>query len=112
MNEDYPLFVKWYKTVDWILDAGEKFPKSVRFSLTGRLYGMALDVLEGVVEAIYTKERAYILKKVNVYIEKLRVLFRLSFDRRYISERQYRYIAGELDESGRMAGGWIKQCGG
>jgi hypothetical protein len=112
MNEDYPLFVKWYKTLDWILDAGEKFPKSVRFSLTGRMYDMSLDILENIVEAIYTKNRVDILKNTNVYMEKLRVLFRLSFERRYINERQYRFIAGELDESGRMVGGWIKQCGG
>ena len=88
MNEDYPLFVKWYKTVDWILDAGEKFPKSISFALTGRIYAVAIDVLEHIIEAIYTKERAYILQKVNLYIEKLRVLFRLSFERRYISERR------------------------
>ncbi|MEW6184069.1 MAG: diversity-generating retroelement protein Avd [Bacillota bacterium] len=112
MNEDYPLFVKWYKTLDWILDTGEKFPKNVRFSLTGRLYDMALDILEYIIEAIYTKERVYILKKINIYMEKLRVFYRLSFERRYISERQYRFISGELDESGRMVGGWIKQCGG
>ena len=69
-------------------------------------------VLEAIIEAIYTKDRLYILRNINVYIEKLRVLFRISYERRYISERQYRFIAGELDDCGKMTGGWMKQCGG
>jgi hypothetical protein len=108
MNDDYPLFVKWYKTLNWILDAGEKFPKSIRFSVTGRIYDLSMSILE----AIYTKNRLHILRSINVYMEKLCAFFRLSYERRYISERQFHYIAAELDECGRMTGGWIKQCGG
>ncbi|MFH1135464.1 MAG: diversity-generating retroelement protein Avd [Pseudomonadota bacterium] len=108
MKTDYPLFVKWIETTDWILDAVEKFPKAVRFSLSGRIANLALDIVEGIVEAIYTKERLDILDKLNIYIEKLRVLFRICFDRRYLSAGQYEHISGLLDESGRMIGGWRK----
>ena len=96
MRADYPVFTKWYKTLDWILDKCEKFPKNVRFTVTSRIVNISLDVMEGIIEAIYTKNRAYILQRVNLYIEKLRVFFRISFERRYISERQYVYISTEL----------------
>lgn len=72
------------------------------------MINITLDVLELIIEAIYTKERVYILNKVNLLIEKLRVLYRLSYERRYISEKQYVYIAKELDEAGKMTGGWKK----
>jgi len=109
MKEDYPLFVKWVDATDWILDTVEKFPKSVRFTLSGRIGNLTLDVMEGIIEAIYTKERAYILKQINLYIEKLRVLFRISHKRQYISGKQYEYVSELLNEAGRMVGGWKKK---
>lgn len=109
MREDYPLFVHWYSSLDWILSAIEKFPKNARFSLASRIADAALDTLELVIEAIYTRRRADILDRINLYIEKQRVLFRLAHDRRYISNSQYEHVAKALDEAGRMAGGWRKR---
>ncbi|MEW6267499.1 MAG: diversity-generating retroelement protein Avd [Thermodesulfobacteriota bacterium] len=106
MKEDYPLFVKWTEAVDWILDAVEKFPKSVRFTISGRIANLTLDIMEGIVEAIYASDRAHILNRLNLYMEKLRVLFRISHKRRYLSTRQYEHASGLIDESGRMIGGW------
>jgi hypothetical protein len=108
MKEDYPIFVKWVEATDWIMSTVEKFPKTVRFTVSSRIVNMTLDVLEGIVEAIYTRNRSHILRRLNLYIEKLRVLFRISFTRRYISKAQYEFVSGLLDETGRMIGGWEK----
>lgn len=110
MTDDYPLFVHWYKTLDWILGSVEKFPKNVRFSLASRIADAALDAMEGVVESVYSKNRGFLLGKVNLHFEKLRVFFRIAHDRRYISGRQYEFIAQSIDEAGRMAGGWKKHA--
>ena len=108
MNEDYPAFKKWYKTLDWILDKIEKYPRNVRYSLSGRIANISIDILEKLIEAIYSKKKVYILKEVNINIEKLRVMFRISSDRHYISLKQYEYISVEINEFGKMIGGWIK----
>jgi hypothetical protein len=42
-------------------------------------------------------------------LEKLRILFRICHSRHYISTRQYAYIAGCINESGKMCGGWMKK---
>jgi 23S rRNA-intervening sequence protein len=111
MRDDYPLFVHWYKTLDWILSTVERFPKNARFSLASRLADAALDTIELIIESIYTKNRAHILDKINLYMEKQRVLFRIAHDRRYISTPQHEYIAKAIDEAGRMIGGWRKKSG-
>lgn len=108
MKEDYPLFVKWFEASEWILEMIEKFPKSTRFTMSGRIANMTLDVMEGIIEAIYTKDRAHILDRTNLYIEKMRVMFRLAYRRKYLSAAQYEHASGLLDESGRMLGGWKK----
>ncbi len=110
MNEDYPVFKKWYKILDWILDKTEKYPRNVRYSLSGRINDIALDVLEKIIEAIYSKKKRHILQSINLYIEKLRVLFRISSDRKYISLKSYEFISMEINEFGKMIGGWIKSC--
>ncbi|MCB0839702.1 MAG: diversity-generating retroelement protein Avd [Bacteroidetes bacterium] len=105
---NYPVFIKWYKTLDWILDRCEKMPKHVRFSISSRVAGIALDVQEKIIEAIYRKERKEILSSINLDLEKLRVFFRIIFERRYISEKQYAFISNEINETGRMIGGWMR----
>lgn len=109
MKEDFPVFVHWMDALDWILSTVDRFPKSVRGTLSNRVTDLSLDVVEGIVEAIYTKERKHILHKVNLYIEKLRVLFRICHTRRYLSNAQYEHVSRLLDETGRMLGGWRKE---
>ncbi|MBU2552404.1 MAG: diversity-generating retroelement protein Avd [Proteobacteria bacterium] len=109
MKEDYPLYVKWSEAADWILDAVEKFPKSVRFTISGRVANLALDIVEGIVEAIYAKERRPVLDKINLDLEKLRVLFGICHRRKYISVRQYEHVSRLMDDTGRMVGGWRRQ---
>jgi len=109
MKEDFPIFVRWSDATDWILDTVEKFPKSVRFTISGRIGNMTLDVMEGIIEAIYTKDRSHILERLNLRIEKLRVMFRISYRRKYISRSQYEHVSEILDETGKMLGGWRKQ---
>ncbi len=108
MNEAYPVFEKWTKILDWTLGATESYPRSVRFTLASRIGNISLDVLEGIISAIYTRKRSHLLSALNLDIEKLRVLFRISMQRRYISQSQYEYIIGELNEAGKMIGGWQK----
>jgi hypothetical protein len=108
MNKTYPLFEHWYKTLDWILSCVEKFPKNARFSLASRIADLSLGAMELIIEAIYSKDRSAILTALNLNFEKLRVLFRIAHDRRYISGRQYEFISKAINESGKMTGGWKK----
>ena len=107
-TDQYPIFVHWYKTLDWLLDKCDKMPKHSRFTLSGRIANMGLDIQEKIIEAIYTKNRSPILQAINLLLEKLRIFFRISFERRYISSRQYAFISEELNTTGRMLGGWMK----
>ena len=106
----YPLFRHWYQTLGWVMDKTEKLPRSVRHSLVHRIDDHALEILELIVEAIFTpaKARRAKLRAINLRLDKLRILFRLCHDRRYISTQQYAYISGQIDETGKQVGGWLK----
>ena len=68
----------------------------------------ALDVLERLVEATYTRDRRRHLTAANLGLEKLRFLCRLARDLGHLDERRYEHAARALDETGRLVGGWRK----
>jgi hypothetical protein len=103
-----PAVEKTYQFVLWLIPTVQKFPKSQKFLLGDRIQTTALNVLEGLIEATYTKARRSLLSGVNVQIEKLRFLFRLSVDLRYLDLRRYEFAARNLDEIGRLVGGWLR----
>ncbi len=99
---------KLYDVIMWLLGRVEKFPRSHKFTLGDRVVTLALDILELLIEATYTRNRLPLLRQANVQLEKLRYLIRLCHDFKLISTKQYNYISGEINEVGQRIGGWIK----
>jgi hypothetical protein len=97
-----------YQFVAWLLPTVEKFPRSHKFTVGDRIEATALDVLEALIEATYTRERREHLRAANLGIEKLRFLLRLAADLRLLDRRRYEHAARSLDETGRLIGGWMK----
>jgi hypothetical protein len=104
------LLEHWYKTTDWLLDKCDRFPKQTRFTIAGRLANLSLETLELITEATYAREKRALLTRVNLVLEKMRLLLRLCFERRYLSMAQYEFIQTEINTAGRMCGGWLKSC--
>ena len=97
-----------YQFLVWLVPTVEKFPKRHRFTIGDRIETIAIDVLEALIEATYTRERTQHLRQANLGIEKLRFLLRLAADLRVLDRRRYEYAARTLDETGRLIGGWTK----
>ncbi len=108
-HEDLPIFVHWMSFLEWLLTTTGKFPRSVRFTFASRIDNLALDVVEYLVEARYSKNKKALLKRADLNIEKIRVLLRICHNLRYLPTRGYEHASRQLAEAGRMLGGWIKQ---
>jgi hypothetical protein len=90
----------------WAGPAVEGFPRGFKFTLGDRIITTAMDVLERLIEATYDRERQKPLNAANLGVEKLRHLFRLAFDLHCLDARRYEHAARQLDDLGRMIGGW------
>ena len=95
--------------MQWILERTARFPKAHRFTLGERLSLNALEILELITEALYTRSKLTLLSKADRRLTRLRILLRLAMDTTCLSVRQHEFITKELDEVGRMLGGWIRQ---
>ena len=103
-----PALEAHYRFILWLVPAVEHFPRRQKFLLGDRIQCTALDVLDALIEATYTRQRECFLDRANLGIEKLRFLFRLARDLCYLDARRYEFAARSLDETGRKVGAWSK----
>jgi four helix bundle protein len=108
-DADLPIFVKWMDFLKWLLTVTEKFPKSVRFTFVDRIHNLALSVVEELVEARYSNNKRATLGRINIKVETLRVLLRITYEQRYLPTKNYQQAMLSLNDIGRMLGGWMKQ---
>ena len=108
-SEEPPLLTKFYGIAKWLIERVEGFPKVIRFSLGERILHAALRTLEDLMRAQFRKQKLKLLIDCNERLDVLRILLRLAMETKGLSFRQYEYIIAELEEAGRMLGGWIAQ---
>ena len=108
-DDELPVFVKWIEFLEWLLPTTAKFPHKARFTFATRIDNLALDLVEDLVEARYTREKQATLARANVRLEKLRVLLRLCHKLCYLSHGSYEYAMRRVNEIGAMLGGWRRQ---
>lgn len=103
-----PALESHYRFLLRLVPAVERFPRSRKFLLGDRIQTTALDVLDALIEATYTRRRSGHLARANLGLERLRFLFRLAHDLRCLDGRRYEHAARSLDETGRRIGAWTK----
>ena len=102
--------MKWLDLVPWIMARTERFPKNLRYSLAQKIDNICLEILELIVQAIYSQTKRDILQRINLKLDVLRALLQMAFKMQRLSESQYEYISRELLEIGKMVGGWLKSA--
>jgi hypothetical protein len=103
-----PALEAMYQFLLWRVPAIDKFPRNQKFVLGDRIETAALDVLDALIAATYTRARDNKLSDANLGLERLRFFMRLSCELRLIDNRRYEHAARSIDEVGRLVGGWVK----
>lgn len=103
-----PALESAYQLLLWLTPAVEKFPRNFKFTLGDRAMATAIEALDHLVAATYSRERLARLSAANLALERLRFFMRLASDLRIIDLRKYEHAARLIDETGRLIGGWIK----
>ena len=86
-----------------------KLPRDLKFVLGDRILSTGYDVLEILIDAKYSRAKKTLLLRANLLLERLRFQIRLCTEERFISLKQYEYLARLINETGSMIGGWQKQ---
>jgi len=103
-----PVVEKHYKLILWLLPKMANFPKDQKFLLADRIERILLDILEMLIEANYSRQKRDILIKVNLKLDVLRFMMRISKDMKYVNISGYDFFCQSAIEIGKMVGGWLK----
>jgi hypothetical protein len=106
--DELVIISKVYDLVLWSCLHIGKFPRNHRFVLGERLEQRLYELLETLITAKYTRERAALLKQANLTIEILRFQMRLAKDLQCLPTNSFGHAIRQLDEIGRMVGGWAR----
>lgn len=98
-----------YDFVKWVIPHIAKFPRNQRYTFGERTESKLFCLLELLIGAQYSKDKADMLKRANLEIEQLRYLFRLTYDLRLINLKTYELSARYLVDIGAQVGGWLRQ---
>jgi hypothetical protein len=109
MGAEVNVLSKAYDLTRWVAERVARFPKSHHYTIGERMLNTLLDIQELLIEAHYSREKRSLLWRVNLLLERLRVLVRLAKDLRCLGFSQYEYAAREIDATGRLVGGWLRQ---
>ncbi|MBI1922792.1 diversity-generating retroelement protein Avd [Candidatus Poribacteria bacterium] len=101
-----------YDFSKWLLQHTGKFPKSYRFSVAAKLENAILDFIELTTVANMRKDKLPLLKQADEALARLRLLFRLSHELRFVNVQSYEYGSKQINELGKLLGGWMKNPGG
>jgi four helix bundle protein len=102
------IFKKTYDFSKWLLKRTNKFPKSHRFSVAVKMENCMLEFLRKITVANHRQKKIPLLKEADEELIAIRIYLRLSHDLEFITTKSYGYAIRQLEEIGKMLGGWIK----
>ena len=108
-NNEMLIVKKSYDFSKWLLQHTGKFPKSYRFSIAVRLENAVLEFTELVAIANMRGSKRSALEQADEVLTRLRLLFRISFEMKFINLNSYEFGSCQIAELGKMLGGWMKK---
>ena len=106
ISQPPPVIVqKTYEFVLWLLPKVESFPRGYRFTVGERLSAKALDLLNTVVEAAYSRNKAVLLEAANRSVNSIRYLLRLAKDLKLMTIDSYG-VCANINEVWPHGKGW------
>ncbi len=112
MKKEFIIHTKMLSVTLWLFEKVNTFPKSQRFILGQQIENSALCCLRAIIEANNARSSEATLRKLdvlNVELEVLRSLLRVAYEVKFLKGTSLGFIVGEIDEVGKMRGGWAKR---
>lgn len=106
MVQDLETYKKMYAFIRWLVPKTQQFPKSQRFAFAQRIDTLALEILELIIDANESRDKAEPIHQALVKKQKLQSLLRLSMELKFLDFRAYEQASAKLVEMGKLLGGW------
>jgi len=100
-----------YDLLLYLVPTLAKYPRSQKFVLADRIQNATTNLLEALIRAAYHprgEAKRALLQQINLDLEVLRYLIRLSKDLHCLDLRRYELIQQKIHEIGLQNGAWLR----
>lgn len=110
---EIPIIKKSYEFYRELYIVVKQFPKGDRYALGEKCDLAALELLASLFEAgsVTKTEKRPLLARASVQLNLIRVYLRLAKDIKIVDMKRYLALQTDLEEMGRMLGGWKRYAG-
>jgi len=112
LKQESIIYTKMLEVAKWLFDCVNTFPKKQRFVLGQQIENSTLTIVRLIIEANGARSPEEAVKKLdvmNVELDVLRSLLRIAHDMNFLKVDSLGYIVAQIDEVGKMRGGWAKR---
>jgi len=105
-----PILHRVYELYKLFYQHLELFPKKDKYTLGKKINDLILEIIELIFLAVNSRllEKISVLQKISLKIDLLKILIRLAKDIKSLDNKKYIHLQEQLQEIGKMVGGWMK----
>lgn len=107
MAQELKVIQDFYDFILWLVQHTEKFPRHHRYSLGLAMENRLQRILELLLRAKYSRDKAVFLNDANMELEVLRFQVRLAKDLKVLSAKSHGHAAMVMQGIGAQIGGWL-----
>ena len=107
MPVELKVIQEFYDFMLWLVRHTEKFPRHHRYSLGVAIENRLQRILELLLRAKYSRDKAGLLSDANMELEVLRFQVRLATDLRVLPTKSHGHAAEVMRQIGAQIGGWL-----
>jgi hypothetical protein len=110
-NLDLPVIQKQIKVYKCWQDILSNFPKTSKYSLGTKIDNALIETVSLTFSALYSKseQKFNMVSEAGIKLDLVKFLLRIAWEIKALDNKKYAAISEQLDEIGRMIGGWARQ---
>lgn len=111
--EDLMIYKQYLTLIFYTEEITVKYPKVEKESLVANIKNTTYDGIKEIIatfNAFLKEDKLLHLKKLDNDLKFLKVLIRVSYKRKFISNKNYTSWVKKITNIGNLLGGWIKAC--
>ena len=112
MAQELKVIQDFYDFMLWLVQHTEKFPRHHRYSLGLAMENRLQRILQLLLRAKFSREKAGYLNDANMELEVLRFQVRLAKDLRALPMKSHGHAAEVMQGIGSQIGGWLASKAG
>jgi 23S rRNA-intervening sequence protein len=108
-----PIYVKTYESVKLVYRIVKQFRKEYKHTLGAELQKIIWQILDEIIMAnsLPDTEKKKVIKKISQLFDKFKIRFRFAYEMGLVTSEKFGVAQKEMEEIGRMIGGWRKWAG-